>query len=83
MGPLLDANFDRRASMYQISPGNLRMIETARDVGASAKFTGSGGAIVGTYGNEQVYERLCATLKPMGVEVLKPEITVSAGGLGE
>ena len=52
IGPLIDANFDKRRSLYRISDGNLRMVETARSVGATAKFTGSGGAIVGTYEDE-------------------------------
>ena len=83
IGPLLNANYDRRASLCRISDGNQRMVDAARSLGASAKFTGSGGAIVGTYDNENTYDKLCATLEPMGIKVLKPEITVAAGGLNE
>ncbi len=83
MGPLLNANFDRRASLCRISDGNQRMVDAARSVGASAKFTGSGGAIVGTYEGENMYGKLCEVLSPMGIKVLKPEITVAAGGLDE
>jgi glucuronokinase len=50
------------------------MVEAARAVGASAKFTGSGGAIVGTYQDEAMYRRLQEQLAGIGVEVLKPEI---------
>jgi len=55
IGPLLDANFDRRAELYRIAEGNLRMVQETRAVGCSAKFTGSGGAIIGTYENEKMY----------------------------
>jgi len=83
IGSLLNANFDRRTSLCRISDGNQRMVDAARSVGASAKFTGSGGAIVGTYDNENMYDKLYQKLKSMGITVLKPEITVSAGGLNE
>ena len=42
------------------------MIETARDCGASAKFAGSGGAIIGTCQNEDVFEQLAARLPAIG-----------------
>src|SRR5207244_11066277 len=46
---LIDANFDTRRSIYQLAAWQVDMVETARGCGASAKFAGSGGAIVGTY----------------------------------
>ena len=75
IGPLLDANFDRRRQLYKMSDGNIKMVETARAAGASAKFTGSGGAIVGTYPDESVYQKLVETLTPLGMEVFKPVIS--------
>lgn len=74
IGPLLDANFDLRRNLYQISKGNLRMVDTARATGATAKFTGSGGAIVGTYDGEAMYKKLVAQLEPLGMKVFKPRI---------
>lgn len=74
IGPLLDANFDLRKKLYRISEGNLRMVEIARSTGASAKFTGSGGAIVGTFRDEGMFRDLVAALAPEGIEVLKPDI---------
>jgi glucuronokinase len=44
---LMNANFDLRASIMNISKANWRLINAARNVEASAKFCGSGGAIVG------------------------------------
>ena len=74
IGPLLDANFDLRRSIYNVSSGNLRMVEIARSVGATAKFTGSGGAIVGTYQGDDMYDRLVKNLEPLGMKVFKPVI---------
>jgi len=76
IGPLLDANFNKRREIYQISRGNIEMVEAARSVGASAKFCGSGGAIVGSYTDEGMYQRLVAKLEPMGIRVLKPVIAL-------
>ena len=47
---------------------------TARSTGASAKFTGSGGAIVGTYDGKEMFESLRKKLGKLGVQVLKPRI---------
>lgn len=74
IGPLLNENFDLRRRLYKISQGNLDMVETARDCGASAKFTGSGGAIVGTYEDDAMFDRLSAALEPQQVTVIKPRI---------
>lgn len=74
IGPLLNENFDLRRRLYKISPGNIDMVETARSLGASAKFTGSGGAIVGTYEGEDMFKKLQEALAPKGVAVIKPQI---------
>jgi glucuronokinase len=74
IGPLLNENFDLRRRLYKLSQGNIDMVEAARDCGASAKFTGSGGAIVGTYEDEAMFEKLKAALEPMKVAVIKPQI---------
>ena len=74
IGPLLNRNFDLRKSIYHLSQGNLNMIEAARAAGASAKFTGSGGAIVGVYHGEDMFEQIISNLTPLGAKVLKPII---------
>ncbi len=71
---LINAKFDLRAKIYQIAERNVEMIETARKVGVSAKFSGSGGAIVGTYKDEATYQKLKAALGEIGVGIVKPEI---------
>lgn len=75
LGQLIDDNFDLRARIYRISDGNYQMIRTARSVGATANFAGSGGAIVGAYDSEPVYEALVEAMRPLGVAVIKPKVT--------
>jgi len=79
IGELLNANFNRRRKIYRLSEENLRMVEAARSVGASAKFTGSGGAIVGTYKDQQMLNRLKKQLHRLKVKVIKPKIVGSKG----
>jgi len=74
IGPLLDKNFDLRASIYRISDENIAMVKAARAAGASAKFAGSGGAIIGTYPDDQTYRRLQKRLSALGCKVFKPRI---------
>ena len=71
---LVDENFDLRRSICDLSPSHVRMIETARSVGASAKFAGSGGAIVGTFTSDSQYADLGQKLRAIGCEVFRPQI---------
>ncbi|MBS1369375.1 MAG: GHMP kinase [Lentisphaeria bacterium] len=73
---LLDRNFDLRCEVCPnaVSSKNRRMVELARSAGASAKFTGSGGAIIGTYENEAMFRELERVLKHEEINVIKPEI---------
>lgn len=71
---LVNANFDLRHSLVPISKGNVEMVEAARSVGASAKFTGSGGAIIGTYEDEKMFKKLEKVLEEKEIKVIKPNI---------
>ena len=71
---LINRNFDIRSSICAISEGNKKLIETARGAGVSAKFTGSGGAIIGTYTDEGMFEDLMSAMKDINAEVIKPDI---------
>jgi glucuronokinase len=73
-GRLIDANFDLRAQLYKIDEGNLEMIRLARAAGCTANFAGSGGAIVGTFGDDAVFEELRRRLGSAGVAVIRPQI---------
>lgn len=63
---LINRNFDLRTQLYTIPERQLAMIRTARSTGASAKFAGSGGAIVGSYRDEAMYEDLRRALTQAG-----------------
>ncbi len=71
---LINANFDLRARLYDVGDGNRQMVHTARSVGATSKFAGSGGAVVGTYKNEEMYQKLQKALAAVGVAVIKPKV---------
>ena len=72
---LVDENFDTRRGIYQLAPWQIDMVETARRCGASAKFAGSGGAIVGTYTDEAMLQRVREALAAIGSKTLVPIIT--------
>ena len=76
---LINRNFDLRCEVCAnaVSEKNRRMVELARSVGASAKFTGSGGAIIGTYENEKMYRELSRTLNLNRIDVIKPDIVTT------
>jgi len=69
---LMNANFDLRDRIFNVAEANRRMVHTARGAGASAKFAGSGGAIVGTYEDDDMYGRLESALGAIGCTVIKP-----------
>jgi glucuronokinase len=79
IGSLLDAGFDKRRQIYRISSDNIRMVEAARSTGASATFTGSGGAIVGAYADERMFAELRKTLQKLNITVIKPQIVPGTG----
>ena len=71
-GDLVDANFDLRANVCRIGKENLEMVRTARQAGATAKFAGSGGTIIGTYRDETHYAALHEALGRIDVRVIRP-----------
>jgi len=74
LNTLINANFDLRASIYQIDSGNVELVNTARQAGATSNFAGSGGAIVGTYPDGETLQRLTQKMNAIGVEVIRPGI---------
>lgn len=74
---LIDANFDLRDRIFDVSDENRRMVKVARNAGSSAKFAGSGGAIVGTYVDDAQFARLSAELGGIGCRTIRPMIAVS------
>ncbi len=74
LGKLINENFDTRRSIYNLPSWQIDMVEAARACGASAKFAGSGGAIIGIYKDEAMYTALCQALGSLGSRVIKPEV---------
>jgi glucuronokinase len=71
---LIDANFDLRAKLYRIGEGNEEMIRLARSTGASANFSGSGGAITGVYHGDEMFEKLKEVMAAKQIAVVRPVI---------
>lgn len=74
LGRLMNENFDTRRSIYNLPPWQVEMVETARRCGASAQFSGSGGAIVGIYQDAAMFKRLSERLGALQCRTLKPQV---------
>lgn len=72
---IIDENFDTRIGISTLPPWQIRMVETARSCGATAKFAGSGGAIVGTYCGDEMFRQLSEKMSAIGSITLKPLVT--------
>jgi galactokinase/mevalonate kinase-like predicted kinase len=68
---LIDRNFDLRRSICLIPDNQIQMVLKARECGASAKFCGSGGAIVGTYQGDEMFNQLEDTLSTIGCRTFR------------
>ncbi len=71
---LMNENFDLRRSICPIHPHHLRMIEAARSLGLSAKFCGSGGAIVGILTDDRLWMPLVDAMHAIDCHVIRPQI---------
>ncbi|MFV0442702.1 MAG: mevalonate kinase [Planctomycetaceae bacterium] len=74
MSRLIDENFNTRRSICNLNADHVAMIEAARSTGASAKFAGSGGAIIGVCRDDTMFASLQAKLQPLGCKVIRPTI---------
>ncbi len=74
LNKLIDKNFDLRCKIIKISDSNMELVRTARNCGASAKFSGSGGAIIGMYEDDEMLRRLIVNLQKVKARVIKPII---------
>lgn len=74
LSKVMNENFDLRRTFMAIAPENLRMVEAARATGASAKFTGSGGAICGLYKDGRQYQQLSDAMAALRCEVIRPTV---------
>ena len=66
----VDQSFEARQRMLELDPRHVEMIDCARAAGASANYTGSGGAIVAVCPDEAVRERAARALRALGCATL-------------
>jgi glucuronokinase len=71
---LMDQNFDLRRKIMNIREADLALVETARACGASAKFAGSGGSIIGLFEDNEMLNHLKVQLKKVKARVINPFI---------
>jgi glucuronokinase len=74
LNQLINENFDLRSKIMPISKLNHELIQTARQCGASAKFTGSGGSIIGIYKDDMMLADLTSELKKINTKVIEPQV---------
>ncbi len=74
LNQLINMNFDLRCKIMNISESNMELVNTARSCGASAKFSGSGGAIIGMYADDNMLQKLIIELRKINARLIKPYI---------
>lgn len=70
---LMNENFDLRCCIMRIDERDRALVEAARRLGASAKLTGSGGAIVGVVRDDAMQRQLAERLGALGARVIEAE----------
>ena len=78
MNECINTNFDIRNKLVTLHPQQVNLVMLARKSGASAKFCGSGGAIIGMYQNQEMLERLKMSFTKTNVNILLPNIVYSS-----
>lgn len=74
LSELINQNFDLRSRIMRINESNRQLIEIARGCGVSAKFTGSGGSIIGVYTDDEILKKLVVAMKSINARIIKPYI---------
>lgn len=70
LGVLMERNFELRRRIYELDPRHVELIKTAQGLGAPANYTGSGGAIVGLFRDEDHLAELREAFEALGCELL-------------
>ncbi|HEY4823571.1 MAG TPA: hypothetical protein VIH49_00885, partial [Solirubrobacteraceae bacterium] len=65
----VDRSFDARRRMLELDPRHVEMVQCARASGASANYTGSGGAIVAVCADAATRYRTRRSLQSLGCQV--------------
>ncbi|MCD6347752.1 MAG: hypothetical protein J7L96_10060 [Bacteroidales bacterium] len=79
---LINRNYNLREALLHVKKEYVSMVKIARKIGASAKFTGSGGAIIGTYENDIMYQVMKIKFKKHGMTLIKPKIVTNKNAEG-
>ncbi len=72
---LIDSNFDLRQRICALHPVHVAMIRAARGLGASAQYSGSGGAIIGIVPDDLEWEEFAAAMRATGCGVIRPDVS--------
>ena len=81
LGPIMDRDFDLRQAVYDLPAEQVRMIAIAREQGAHAKFTGSGGAAIGTYEDARHLRRVTRAYTAEGFSVVPVQVAPAVAPL--
>lgn len=73
-GGLMDRSANIRSAVLDLKPEHWRMVTLARECGATANYTGSGGAIVGTHDGPETMAAVRAALEADGCRVIEPTV---------
>ena len=74
LSKLINRNFDLRAKICPLLREHVAMIDTARRHDASAKYCGSGGAIIGIVGESTAWQKMTEDFRQIGCTVIRPTI---------
>jgi glucuronokinase len=78
-GRLMDRSANIRSGVLALKPEHWRMVELARGCGATANYTGSGGAIVGTHTGPEMMAAIRDVLEGDGCRVIEPTVVPTGG----
>jgi glucuronokinase len=79
LAEVVNRNFDLRRRIYPIREEDERMVQTARRAGASCKFCGSGGAVVGTFNGADARQKVRAAMEGAGYVFIVPQVVNGKG----
>lgn len=70
LGVLMERNLELRRRIYDLDPRHLELADAARELRAPVNYSGSGGAIVGLFRDDEHLDELRVALAGLGAELL-------------
>lgn len=70
LGLLMERNLELRRRIYELDPRHVALAEAAGEAGAPINYTGSGGAIVGLFRDDEQLQAVRDAVEPLGAELL-------------